>query len=184
MKTALLLIDIQNDYFLGGKMELVNMEHAAQNARQILMHCREQQFPIFHIQHLSIRPNATFFIPNTQGAEINPLVAPDSLEPLIIKHYPNSFRETTLEKQLKEHHIQRLIICGAMSHMCIDTTTRAAFDLGYKCVVVADACATKDLSIQNVHVPAQQVHAAFMASLQGIFAEVTTSTQLEVLGTG
>ena|SRR5579862_9877876 len=172
MRSALILIDIQNDYFPGGKMELVNMEHAASNAQQLLNHFRNEKLPVFHIQHISLRANATFFIPNTQGVEIHTLVKPSVDETIITKHYPNSFRDTDLDKQLKQHGIEKLIICGAMSHMCIDTTTRAAFDLAYQSVVISDACATKNLSFDGMHVPAEQVHAAYMAGLHGLFAEV------------
>ncbi|EKD71720.1 MAG: isochorismatase [uncultured bacterium] len=179
MNTALILIDIQNDYFPGGNMELVGIENAASNARQLLNKFRNKKSPIFHIQHVSIRPNATFFIPDTKGVDINDYVKPNSDEAIITKHYPNSFRDTDLHEKLKQHGIEKLIICGAMSHMCVDSTTRAAFDLGYKCIVISDACATKDLSIHDIHIPAQQVHAAYMAGLHGIFSEVVLLSNLE-----
>jgi nicotinamidase-related amidase len=172
MKTALILIDIQNDYFPGGSMELVNVEHAASKARELLDKFRKESAPIFHVQHIAARPNATFFLPGTRGAEIHNIVKPNAGETVIIKHYPNSFRDTNLQDELKKAGIEKLIICGAMSHMCIDSTTRAAFDLGYECTVVSDACATKDLSSNGVHVQAEQVHAAYMAGLNGVFAEV------------
>lgn len=172
--TALILIDIQNDYFPEGKMELIGMTQATENAKSILEYFRKENSPIFHIQHISTRPNAHFFIKGTIGAEIHESVKPklNQKEKLIIKHYPNSFRETSLHEQLKELSIEKLIICGAMSHMCIDTTTRYAFDLGYSSIVIADACATKNLIFQNIEVPAAQVHAAYMAGLSGLFAEV------------
>jgi nicotinamidase-related amidase len=172
MNTALILIDIQNDYFAGGNMELVGMENAAINARQLLNEFRNKKFLIFHIQHLSIRSDANFFIPGTNGVDINDYVKPYENEAVIIKHYPNSFRNTDLHEKLKHHNIEKLIICGAMSHMCVDSTTRAAFDLGYKCVVISDACATKDLSIHDIQVPAKQVQGAYMAGLNGVFSKV------------
>lgn len=173
-RTALILIDIQNDYFPNGKMELIGMNQATENAKFMLEYFRKENFPIFHIQHIATRPNAHFFIAGTVGAEIHESVKPklNQNEKLIIKHYPNSFRETSLHAQLKEQSIEKLIICGAMSHMCIDTTTRCAFDLGYSSFVVADACATKNLFFQNIEIPAAQVHAAYMAGLSGLFAEV------------
>ncbi len=179
MYSALILIDIQNDYFTGGNMELFNMENAARNACQLLNKFRSNKSPIFHVQHISIRPNATFFIPNTKGAAIHDYVQPNAEEIIITKHYPNSFRDTDLHAKLKSQGIEKLIICGAMSHMCIDTTTRAAFDLGYQCVVISDACATKDLSHNGIHVEAQQVHAAYMAGLHGLFSEVSLLSNWE-----
>lgn len=172
MRTALILIDIQNDYFSGGKMELVNMEKAAHYASKLLDQFRKLKLPIFHIQHISTRSNATFFKPETIGVEINDCVKPNFNETVITKHYPNSFRNTMLHDQLMRNDINKLVICGAMSHMCIDATTRAAFDLGYQSTVISDACATKDLAFHGINVSAKQVHAAFMAGLHGIFANV------------
>ena len=172
MRTALILIDIQNDYFPGGKMELVDMDNAARNARQLLFRFRDMQLPIFHIQHISKRSNATFFIPGTAGAEINDCVKPNANEVVITKQYPNSFRDTDLHKQLIQNNIENLVICGAMSHMCIDATTRSAFDLGYQSTVIFDACASKNLSIRGIDLSASQVHAAYMAGLHGLFANV------------
>lgn len=175
MNKALIIIDMQNDYFPSGAMELVNMEEAAQNCQRLLSYFREQQMPIFHIQHISTRKGATFFLPGTHGCKINESVEPKEKEPVVVKHYPSSFRETELEKKIKYQGINELIICGAMTHMCIDTTTRAAFDLGFKCLVVSDACATKDLEFDNRKVSASDVNTAFMAALSVPFAQVMTA---------
>lgn len=175
MKQCLLLVDIQNDYFIGGKMELVGMEEAALNAKELLQNFRERKEELIHIRHISTRPGATFFLPGTSGSEINESVKPRENEIVIEKHFPNSFRDTALLKILKEKGIGKLIICGAMSHMCIDTTTRAAFDNGFSCVVIKDACATKDLKIDGETVDAKNVHNAFMAALSGTFAKVLSA---------
>ena len=139
MNTCLLLVDLQNDYFPGGRMELVAIEEAASNARLLLEEFRRTGSPVIHIQHVAARPGATFFLPDTDGARINRIVAPRDGEPVIVKNYPNSFRDTSLLATLKEQEIGTLVICGAMSHMCIDATTRAAFDLGFACMVADDA---------------------------------------------
>ncbi len=178
MKTALLLIDLQNDYFPGGAMELVGAEAASQNARRLLSRFREQQKPVIHVQHLSLRPGAGFFLPGTPGAEIHPLVAPAEGESLVQKHFPNSFRGTNLLDLLKEQGIERLVICGAMSHMCIDATTRAAFDLSFACTLVHDACATRDLEFAGTTVPAAQVHAAYMAALGAVYAQTEATAEI------
>lgn len=180
MTRALVLIDIQNDYFPGGAMELVGMEQAAASAARLLEAFRNAGEPLFHIQHISTRPGATFFLPDTEGAEINPVVAPDSGELVFRKHFPNSFRDTGLLDAMRAAAVDELVLCGAMSHMCVDSTTRAAFDLGFRCAVAADACATRDLQHQGVTVPAAQVHAAFMAALAVPFATVATAE--DVLG--
>jgi len=172
--TALILIDIQNDYFPGGSMALDHMDQAAIQAQKLLAQFRKDKLPIAHIQHIATRPNATFFLPESFGAEIHESVRPLESEQVLIKHYPNSFRETDLDLWLKNKNIKNLIIAGAMSHMCIDTTVRAAFDLGYKNTVIFYACATKDLSINGINIPAAQVHAAYMAGLNGLFAQVVS----------
>ena len=172
MKQACIIVDIQNDYFSGGKMELVGMEAAAKNAQRVLEFFRAQHIPIFHIQHLSNRPGATFFLPETYGAEIHDSVTPQSGESVIQKHFPNCFRDTALLNQLQELNVEDVTICGAMTHMCIDTTVRAAFDLGFRCSVVADACATRNMEFAGVRVEAAKVQAAFMAALSVPFAQI------------
>lgn len=181
MNRALIIIDMQNDYFPGGKMELVGIEEAADKVGQVLTTFRAKKLPIFHIQHLSVNPGATFFLPDTEGVKIHPSVTPAEGEPLIKKHFPNSFRETSLLDELRSLGVQELIVCGAMSHMCIDTTVRAGFDLGFCCVVVADACATRDLSYGDQTIPAAQVQGAYMAPLSAVFAKVTELSGLEAI---
>ena len=165
MNNCLLLVDLQNDYFPGGAMELAGIEEAAANARILLNEFRKRRSPVIHIQHLSARPGATFFLPGTDGAEINQKVTPQGDEPVVVKNFPNSFRGTSLLEILKEGKINQLVICGAMSHMCIDATTRAAFDLGFNCMVAEDACATKDLNFKGKTIKASEVQASFMAAL-------------------
>ncbi|MDM8549719.1 cysteine hydrolase family protein [Desulfobacterales bacterium HSG2] len=175
MKQGLVIVDVQNDYFIDGKMELVGMGEAAKNCQKLLTHFREKQASVFHVQHLSTREGATFFIPDTWGCEIHESVKPEESEPLIIKHFPSSFRDTELHGMLQDTGVNELVICGAMSHMCIDTTVRAAFDLGYNCTVISDGCATRDLEFDGHLVKAADVHAAFMAALSVPFAKVLST---------
>lgn len=174
MKQGLLAVDIQNDYFPGGKMELVAMERAADNAERIMTLFRTAGLPIFHIRHIAIQAEASFFLPQTFGAEINERVLPQAEDIVVTKHFPNSFRETDLLKNLREAEVDSVVICGAMSHMCIDATTRTAFDLGFPCTVLEDACATRDLSFNGRTIEADKVHGAFMAALSAVYAKVMT----------
>lgn len=178
MKKCLLLIDVQNDYFPGGNMEVVQMVEAAANAALLLEKFREAKLPVIHVQHLSTRQGATFLLPGTFGAEIHQMVAPREGEQIVVKNFPNSFRGTNLLDLLREVDANHLVICGAMSHMCIDSTTRAAFDRGFQCTVADDACATRDLSFDNRVVNSQDVHAAYMAALSAVFAKVVSTRQL------
>lgn len=177
MDACLILIDLQNDYFIGGNMELVNIEPAAENAQRLLEKFRNKNLPVIHIQHISTRPGATFFLPKTKGVEINGMVFPLGGECIVEKNYPNSFRETDLLERLKETEKNTVVICGAMSHMCIDATTRAAFDYGFNCIVVEDACATRDLIFKDKTIKASDVHASFMAALSVPYAQVLTTSE-------
>ena len=181
-KTALLIVDIQNDYFPGGKFELVGADAAAQNTAKAISAFREMQLPIIHIHHENHQPEAGFFLPGTKGAEIHKTVSPLGGEKMILKHFPNSFRETDLEEYLRLHNIERLVITGMMTLMCIDATSRAACDLGFEVVVLDDACAARSLEFQDITVPAAHVHASFLAALSMFYAQVVeTDTFLHTM---
>jgi len=177
MKQGLIVVDVQNDYFAGGTMELAAMDVAASNCEKLLGFFRKIQAPIFHVQHIAASEGATFFVPNTPGCEIHKSVKPYENEPVVVKHYPSSFRETELNEMLEKAGVEEVVICGAMTHMCIDTTTRAAFDLGFICHVISDACATRDLEFNGQVVKAADVQNAFMAALSMPFAQVTSTEQ-------
>jgi len=178
MKTALVLVDIQNDYFPGGKMELEGSVEAGLKAQELIAYFRSAQLRVVYIQHLSARPGATFFLPGTSGAAIHPSVAPLEGEMVFQKNYPNSFRDTPLLEFLKGAQVGRLIIAGMMTHMCIDATTRAAFDNGFPCWVASDACATRALTFQERTISAKDVHASFLAALNGIYAQVLKADEI------
>ena len=175
MKTALILIDIQNDYFDEGTMSLVGSDKAGINAKLVLESFRTNSLPIIHIQHIATSPTATFFLPNTKGAEIHDCVKPMGKEKIIIKHYPNSFRETELLDYLRTKNITDLVICGMMTHMCIDATARAAKDYGFGVTLIGDACATRDLEINGQIVKAEEVQKSFLAALNYFYSTVKTT---------
>lgn len=178
MSTALIIIDIQNDYFPGGRMELVGSEIAAAGAARLLKVFRQQGWPVFHIQHISSRPGASFFLPETAGVMIHTSVAPREGETVIIKHFPNSFRETALLEQLQSLQVDNLLLCGMMTHMCVDATVRAGFDLGFSCTVAHDACASRDLVFNAATIPALQVHGSFMAALGAVYAQLMSVDEI------
>ena len=131
MNTAFLLIDIQNDYFPNGRMPLERSTEASLKAQEVLQAYRAKQKSIIHVQHISTRPDAIHFLPCTKGIEFHPNVQPNKNETIIKKHYPNSFKDTGLLNHLIKHQINHLVICGMMTHLCIDATVRAAYDLGF-----------------------------------------------------
>lgn len=177
MNNALIIIDIQNDYFEGGANPLVGSLEASLNAKLLLENFRAKDMPVIHIQHVANREDATFFAPNTKGVEIHENVFPKENEKIIVKHYPNSFRETELQAYLQSLNINELVICGMMTSMCVDATTRAAKDLDYNCIVIGDACAAPNLQINGETVEAKNVHNAFIAALNYYYSKVLTTDQ-------
>lgn len=175
MKTALLLIDIQNDYFPGGKMELRGSMDAARQAGRLLAHFRQNRLPLVHVQHVSLRSGAGFFLPGTEGVGIHDCVRPLVGETVIQKHFPNAFIETPLLQHLRGLGTGRLVVAGMMTHMCVDATVRAAFDYGFRCLVASDACATRDLAFEGQTIPSDSVHGAFLAALHGTYGQVGDS---------
>jgi nicotinamidase-related amidase len=167
---ALIVVDLQNDYFATGKLPLVGIDTATANAAQVIDSARTSGDVIVHIRHEFTSSDAPFFAPGSQGAQIHFSVLPTSGEQTIVKHHANAFRDTVLKEILDAQHIDNVVIVGAMSHMCIDATARAAADFGYRTMVVHDACATRDLEFDGVKIPAAQVHAAFMAALTPSYA--------------
>lgn len=175
--TALLLIDIQNDHFPNGRMPLEKSNEASLKAQEVLHVFRQQHLPIIHIQHISTRPDAIHFLPCTKGVEFHPNVAPLKNELIVKKHYPNSFKDTNLLSQLQKLGVKELVILGMMTHLCIDATVRAAYDYSFSCTVLHDACAARNLEFNNMIIPAQNVHHAFMGALQRNYATVTTTKE-------
>jgi nicotinamidase-related amidase len=178
VKTALLLVDIQKEYFPGGAMPLDDPVEAAVQAQKLLAHFRYNHLPATFIQHVSLDPEATSFRPGSPGVSLYSSIRPLPGEAVIRKHHPNSFRETNLLELLRTDEVSRLVICGMMTHMCIDATVRAACDHGFECFVAADACATRDLAFAGATVPAAMVQRAFLAALNGTYAEVATTGEI------
>ena len=177
-KTVLIIVDLQNDYFQGGKWELEDTEAAATKAATLLKSFREKGLPVVHIRHEFPTISAPFFVPDSEGAKVHSSVQELEDEPVVIKHQINSFIDTNLKGILDELAVDNVLICGAMSHMCIDAITRAANDFGYNCSIAHDACATLELEFNGVTVPANHVHAAFMAALDFAYAHVASTDEL------
>jgi len=181
LKTALLIIDIQNDYFPSGKFPLVNPLEAAQKAYMILQCFREQGGHHVHIQHISKEPDATFFISGERGTDIHDSVAHFEGEPIVYKHEPDAFLNTNLLEILRGWEIERVVITGMMTHMCVDATARAAADLGFQVIVAEDACATRDLKYGDTTIPAEHVHKAFLAALKSYGKVMKTDNIIALL---
>jgi nicotinamidase-related amidase len=174
---ALIVVDIQNDYFSGGKWVLAGVDAAADNANAVINAARSNGDLVVHVQHVTLSETAPFFVPDSDGVQLHSKAKNLPHERVIVKHHMNPFRETGLQVILERNDIEKVVVVGNMSHMCIDAVTRHAVDLGYETTVVHDACATHDLEFNGVCVPAKQVHVAFMAALQFGYAKVVSTAE-------
>ncbi len=165
--TALLIIDIQNFYFPGGASALDEPEKAADNAKLLLEHFRSENGLVVHIKH-QFEPDG----------DINKRVAPIEEEKIFTKTEVNSFLNTRLKEYLDSKSIKKVVLCGMQTHMCLEAATRAAHDFGYSCVVVEDACATRDLNYNDVLIPAKEVHYSTLATLKNYATILRTSNFL------
>src|ERR1700733_3573504 len=175
MADALVVIDIQNEYFPGGALPLPDAEGAAGRARDAIEAARAPGMQVIHIRHEEPLSDQ-FFVPGSRGAETNETVAPAEGEAVIVKNYPNSFLQTDLSERLESSGASRVAFCGMMTSMCVDATVRAAADLGLKPGLIDDACAAPDLEHRGRQVSADSVHAAFCAALGDEIATVLGTT--------
>lgn len=173
-KRAIIVVDLQNDYLTTGKFPVVGIDAALENAARVVDAARRSGDLVINVRHES-PADAPFFVSGTEGAEIISKMAPRDGETVVTKRHPNSFRETELGDLLSSAGVDEVTVIGAMSHMCIDATARAASDLGYKTTVVEDACATRDLEFQGEVVPAAKVHAAYMSALAFGYGQVLSA---------
>jgi len=175
---ALVVIDVQAFYFPGGSVPLVDPEAASAHAGRLIECFRAAGRPVIHVQHLPKGVDT----PDPTGIQaqyrIHADVLPKPGETLIGKHHANSFRETELLATLRELGVKKLVIAGMQTHMCVEAAVRAAADYGFEVTVVGDACATRDLEFDGETVPAAQVHASTLASLQGGYATVVSTAEL------
>jgi nicotinamidase-related amidase len=160
-----LLIDIQDFYFPGGKSALVEPAKAADNAAKLLGYFRKEKMLVIHVRH-----NAE------PGGKINDLVKPLPDEKIFSKDEVNCFKGTDLPGYLRTNKTDTLVICGMQTHMCVEAATRAASDLGFKCILVHDACATKDLKFGDKVIKSEDVQYSTLATLRN-YAKVESTEE-------
>jgi nicotinamidase-related amidase len=180
MRTALLVIDFQKDHFPGGKHPLVNALEAAQRAYLLLQCFREHTGYHVHIQHISRKPEAAYFVSGDRGTDIHDSVAHFEGEPIVYKHEPNAFLNTGLFALLKSWEIERAVITGMMTHLDVDATARAASELGFQVIIAEDACATRDLQHGDTTIPADLVQKSFLAAFKS-YGRVMKSEEILAL---
>lgn len=163
-KTALLIIDVQEFYFPGGRMQLENPEVAGMNAGLLLNLFRDMENPVYHVRH-NFEP----------GGNIHQYVRPLGDERVFSKDQVNAFAGTELLAALRKDSVESLVICGMQTHMCVEAAVRAACDLGFSCILASDACATRALQYEEHIIPAAHVHFSTLNTLQGSYARVATT---------
>jgi nicotinamidase-related amidase len=154
IKTALLIVDIQDFYFPGEGPGLVNAEQASLNAKEILEIFREKEQLVVHVRHKA-----------NKGFAINKNVEPIANEKVITKEEVNSFQRTDLLDYLKSNSINRLVIIGMQTQMCLEAAVRAGHDFGFECIVINDACATRDVKYMDKIVKAEDVQTTILATI-------------------
>ena len=171
---ALLVIDVQNFYFPGGRSELVEPEKAAEKAAIAISDARQTGNPVIFIQHKS-----------ASGMEINDLVRPMPGEKIFIKEEVNSFLGTGLKEYLDGLPADTIVICGMQTQMCVEAAVRAAHDFGFGVILLHDACATRNLKFGDREVAAADVHASTLATLKSYGTVLSVSEWIEkVQGNG
>ncbi len=173
--SALVIIDAQNTY-CEGIMKLDGVEAAMEECKTLLNRFRQAGRPVFHIQH-DAGPGTPYDVSSHIG-QIAAAVTPQPGEAVITKNYPNSFTQTELDELLKKAGVSNLILVGFMSHMCVNSTARGAFSLGYNPTVVASATATRSLpsKVTGAALPSAQVHEAALAALSDLPSAVVPSS--------
>lgn len=164
-REALLIIDIQDFYFPGGDVPLENPEEAAANAALLLNYFRENNMPVVFIRHNS-----------KSGGSIHQSVKPLEGEKVISKDYVNAFIGTGLNEYLYSLDVNSLVICGMQTHMCVEAAIRAGADYGKSCILIHDACATRDLKFGEKTVSAEDVHFSTLSTL-GSYAKVISTRE-------
>jgi nicotinamidase-related amidase len=166
MTRALLLIDVQNEYFAEGKLALPGIEATLEPIKILIEHFRTSHAPVVFVQHVGLNPDPEApFAVGTSGADLHETLERGPLDMLIAKSFPNAFFQSWLETALRSNGITELVIAGAMTQTCIDSTARSALDFGYPVTIASDACAAGPLEWEGKAIPVTQVQKTFLAAL-------------------
>lgn len=182
MKAALLVIDVQNEYFAPeGLWPLPDAEAALVNIRRLIEGARAHGVPVVHITHESLDPHGPVFKPGSRNVEIRDGITVRQGERRIVKHFPGAFTQTPLEAYLRQAGVDTVIVAGFMTHMCCDTTTRQAKERFFSVLFAADATATRDLKLNGAVVPHKQVHETTLAVMTSFATVLATGDIVQKL---
>ena len=177
MKRALLVIDVQNEYFAGGAMPVSHPPDSLRAITEAMDGAAENGVPIVVIQHGTENPEAKAFVKGSRGWRLKGEVDVRRRTVVIEKTMPGSFTGTNLEAWMKENSVDTLAITGYMTQLCCDTTARQAVHLGYKVEFLSDATGTLDISNSAGAVKAEELHRAILVSQQARFSKVVTTEE-------
>ncbi|MBN3724990.1 cysteine hydrolase family protein [Burkholderia sp. Ac-20379] len=158
---ALVVIDLQNDYFPGGALPLWNPETTLANIEQAIGQARAQGIPVIHVQHVSHGPRGGLFDADTPGVAIHPRIlaaAPDA--PVVTKAFADGFWQTTLDDTLQSLGVDDLLICGMMTQNCVTHTAISKSAEKYGVTVLSDCCTTVSELIHKFAVKAMTTRVA------------------------
>ena len=174
-QTAVIVIDMQNEYFAGGKMPIPDGMQALNNSKRIVEFAHKNSMPVFFVRHLGAA-DGPLFAAGSRFAEFHQDLQPGKNDRVIDKATPSAFVGTDLQKQLDGLGIKQLIVTGLMTHMCVSSTARDAVPLGYSVIIPEDATATRDLATWNDNVVDHNVlHQAALAGVADVFAAIKTT---------
>jgi nicotinamidase-related amidase len=176
-RRALLVIDVQNDYFPGGAWALPGAERALPNILRLIEGAREREEPVVFIRHVAPE-GSPVFARGSRGGALHEGLGARPADPAFEKAHPSAFQDTGLADWLDEAGIGALDLCGFMTQMCCDTTAREAYARGFKVRLFSDACAARDLVVEGETIPHQVVHGTHLATLAR-FAKILTSAQAD-----
>ncbi len=185
MKPAVLVIDVQNEYFAPhGKWVLPDGERALVQIQRLLGAARQEGIPVYHITHEALSSASPVFRPGSVNVEMYPEIEIGEGERRIVKHFPGSFRETPLEAYLRQDGVDTVVISGYMTQMCCDTTTRQARERGLDVLFSTDATAARDLSLNGEVVPHTRIHETTLAVMTQFASVLPTEKILAALARG
>lgn len=163
MKRALLVIDVQNEYF-SGKLPISHPSESLDNILKAMDFAAANHIPVALIQHAAKSDDSPVFRKGSHEWELHPEIEKRPRDILIEKHWPDSFAETTLGEWLTNNGIDTLTVCGYMTQMCCDTTARRAYHLGYVVEFLADATGTLSFTNEAGTVTAEELHRAILVT--------------------
>lgn len=176
-RTALLVIDFQNEYF-GGRMPIPNGKKALDNARRLIERADAESMAVYHVQHVT-PAGSPVFAEDSKTSAFHPDGQPAANHAVLRKSSVSVFPTTDIDQRLKRSGVDTLIITGLMTHACVAGAARDAVPLGYNVIVAEDACATRDLDIGDGEtISHDMLHRAALASIDDTFGDVLTTEQI------